>query len=329
MTSRRYFLKHSSTVALLGAAGLPLASHAADTPELVRILVGFPPGGTSDALGRRLAEKARGTLAPNVIVENKPGAGSQIAITSLRDGPADGSYVLVAPSSALAIYPFTFPKLPYRPVEDLQPVTLAATFNHAFGVGPLVPDTVKNFKDFLVWAKANPDSASYGSPAAGSMPHMVAALASLMSGVPMKHIPYKGSAPGMQDMMGGQVAAMSAPIGEFLPFVKSGRMRVLAISGTSPSPFLPNVATYQQQGLAITTREWWGMFLPARSTPQVVQRTSTHLQKALANPELISSMADLGMEVQSSTPEALAALLKADLEEWRVLIKKVGFTMDS
>lgn len=328
MTRRREFLTLTAGLSASAVAGLPLTAHA-QTMELAKIMVGFPPGGTSDALSRRIADKSRDIYATNVVVENRPGAGSQIAITTLRDSVADGSVLLVAPSSALAIYPFTYPKLPYKPLEDLQPVSLAATFSHGFGVGSMVPASVKDFKGFLAWVRANPDKGNYGSPAAGSMPHMVAALASVTSGVPLTHVAYRGSAPGMADLMGGQIAGMSAPLGEFLPFVKSGRVRVLAVSGAARSPFLPDVATFQQQGLPITTREWWGLFLPGKANAQTVQRANAALKQALAQPDLIASMAELGMEVHSSTPQELAALLKADMEEWRVLIKKIGFTMES
>ena len=328
MTQRRQFIQQTSTLAALSALGLPQVASAQNT-ELAKILVGFPPGGTTDAMSRRLADKLRGNYATNVVVENKPGAGGQIAITTLRDAPADGSNLLLTPSSCISIYPFTYPKLPYKPLEDLQPVSLACYLNHGFGVGPAVPDSVKTFKDFLAWAKANPDKANYGSPAAGSMPHMVAALASILSGVPMKHIPYRGSAPGIQDLLGGQIAAMSSPIGDYLPYLKSGRLRVLAISGINRSPFVPDVATYRQQGLPITVREWYGLFLPGKASPATVRRAAAYVQTALSQSDLISSMAQVGLEVQSSSSQVLADLMKADAEEWRRLIKRVGFTAES
>ncbi|MDQ3272209.1 MAG: Bug family tripartite tricarboxylate transporter substrate binding protein, partial [Pseudomonadota bacterium] len=309
--------------------GLPLSAQAQGSLELAKIICGFPPGGTSDAISRRIADKLRGNYATNVLVENKPGAGGQIAVTTVRDSAPDGSTILLTPSSMLSIYPYTYPKLPYKPMEDLQPVSLACTFNHGFGVGPAVPESVKNFKDFLAWAKANPDKANYGSPAAGSMPHMVAALASILSGVPMKHIPYRGSAPGIQDLLGGQIAAMSSPIGDYLPYIKTGKLRVLAISGINRSQFVPDVPTFRQQGLPITVREWYGLFLPGKANTQAARRAAAYAQAALSQPDLITSMAQFGMEVQSSSPQALSELMKADADEWRRLIKQVGFTAES
>ncbi len=330
MSNRRNFLGTAAAAAVgAGSMGLGLPSLAQSTPDLARILCGFPPGGTSDALSRRIADKLRSGYANNVVVENKPGAGGQIAVTTLKDSPADGSSMLLTPSSCISIYPYTYPKLPYKPLEDLQPVSVACFFNHGFGVGPAVPASVKNFKDFLAWAKANPEKANYGSPAAGSMPHMIAALAGILSGVKLTHVPYRGSAPGIQDLLGGQISAMSSPIGDYLPYLKTGKLRLLAISGSKRSSFAPDTATFREQGLPITVREWYGLFLPAKATPTTARRAAAYLQTALSQPDLVSSMAQLGMEVTSSTPQALADLMKADSEEWRRLIKQVGFSAES
>lgn len=328
MTTRREFTRSIASTAALASLGLPLAARAQGSPELAKILVGFPAGGTTDALARRIADKLRGGYANNVVVENKPGAGGQIAVTTLRDSPADGSVMLLTPSSILSIYPFTYPRLPYK-LDDVAPVSVGCFFSHGFGVGPAVPDSVKTIKDFLAWAKANPTQANYGSPAAGSMPHMVAALLNKITNSDLKHVPYRGSAPGIQDLLGGQISAMSSPVGDYLPYLKSGRLRLLAISGTQRSPFAPDVPTYREQGYPITVREWYGFFLPAKATPQTLRRAAAYLQPALAQPDLVSSMAQLGMEVKSSTPEALSELLKADAEEWRRLIKQIGFTTES
>ncbi|HSH91238.1 MAG TPA: Bug family tripartite tricarboxylate transporter substrate binding protein [Ramlibacter sp.] len=328
MTTRRDFMNQSAAIAALGAAGLPLAARAQGA-DLAKILCGFPPGGTSDAMSRRLADKLRGNYATNVVVENKPGAGGQIAISLLKDSPADGSTMLLTPSSMLSIYPYVYKSLPYKPLEDVQPVSLACYFNHALGVGPAVPESVKNVKDFLAWAKANPTKANYGSPGAGSMPHLIMALLNKLGGHDLKHIPYRGSAPGIQDLLGGQISAMSSPVGDYLPYVKTGKLRILAISGLNRSPFVPDVPTYRQQGFPITVREWYGVFLPGKAKPETVRRAAAYLQPALAQPDLISSMAQVGLEIQSSTPQVLGDLLKSDADDWRRLIKQIGFTPES
>jgi tripartite-type tricarboxylate transporter receptor subunit TctC len=184
-------------------------------------------------------------------------------------------------------------------------------------------------KEFLAWAKANPDKANYGSPGAGSMPHLIAALIGKAAGQELKHIPYRGSAPGIQDLLGGQISAMSSPVGDYLPHLANGRLRVLGISGPTRSPFVPDVATYREQGFSISVREWYGVFLPGKASVQTVQRAASHLQPALAQKDVISSMALVGLEVQSSTSQVLGDLLRADTEEWRRLVEQSGFTPES
>jgi tripartite-type tricarboxylate transporter receptor subunit TctC len=328
VTTRRNFLLRSSGLAVLPLTGLALPAHA-QSLDLAKILCGFPPGGTSDAISRRVADKLRGQYAANVIVENKPGAGGQIAITLLKDSPADGSTMLLTPSSMLSIYPYVYKTLPYKPLEDVQPVSLVSYFNHAFGVGPAVPASVKTLKDFLAWAKANPDKANYGSPGAGSMPHLIVALLGKLAGQELRHVPYRGSAPGIQDLLGGQISAMSSPVGDYLPHLKSGRLRLLAISGQNRSPFVPDIPTYRQQGFPITVREWYGMFLPRKASPETARRAAAYLQTALAQQDLVSTMAQVGLEVQSSSASELGDLLRSDAEEWRRIIKQIGFTAES
>jgi tripartite-type tricarboxylate transporter receptor subunit TctC len=326
MIQRRDLIQRAAALAAAGA--LPLRAQAQNL-ELAKIICGFPPGGTSDAMTRRLADKLRGNYATNVVVENKPGAGGQIGVSTLAASPPDGSALLLTPSSMLSIYPFVYKSLPYKPLEDVQPVSLACYFNHAFGVGPGVPANITTLNDFLAWAKDNPSKANYGSPGAGSMPHLIGALLNKNARADLKHVPYRGSAPGIQDLLGGQISAMSSPVGDYLPHLKTGRLRLLAISGPQRSPFVPDVPTYRQQGLPITVREWYGVFLPGKASGDTVRRAATAVQAALTQPDLISSMAQFGMEVESSTPQRLGELLRADAEEWRVLIKEIGFTPES
>lgn len=328
MTTRRAFTQSLLGSAALSAFGLPLAAMAQGSLDMAKILVGFPPGGTTDTLSRRVADKLRGGYAGNVIIENKPGAGGQIAISALKAAPADGSVLLLTPSSMLSVYPFTYAKLPYT-LDDLAPVSVGCFFSHGFGVGPAVPMSVKTVKDFLAWAKANPDKANYGSPAAGSIPHLTAALLNKLTKSNLSHVPYRGSAPGIQDLLGGQISAMCSPVGDYLQHVKGGKLRLLATSGPQRSPFTPDVPTFKEQGIDIAVREWYGFFLPAKATPEARRRAAAYLQPALNSKDLIDSMAQVGMEVQSSTPDQLAAWMKADAEQWRGFVKEIGFRADS
>lgn len=325
--ARRQFILSSSAAAL--AAGLAGLARAQEKPiEIAKILVGFPPGGTTDALSRRVADKLRGKYANTVIVENKAGAGGQIAISTLKNSPADGTTLLLTPSSMLSIYPFTYSKLPYT-LDDVAPVSVACFFSFGLGVGPAVPATVTNVKQFLDWATANPDKANYGSPAAGSMPHLTAALLAHDTAVPLRHVPYRGSAPGIQDLLGGQISSMCSPVGDYLQYLKTGKLRLLATSGPQRSPFTPDVPTLKEQGYNISQREWYGFFLPGKAPREVRSRAATFLQPVMSQPDVIDTLAQVGMEARSSTPEELAALLKTDATEWRAIVKRLKFTAES
>ncbi len=180
-------------------------------------------------------------------MDNKPGAGGRLAVDELKRSPADGSVLLLTPASMITLYPHLYSKLTYR-VEDVTPVCTACKLVFGFGVGPAVPETVKDLKGFLAWAKANQGMANYGSPGAGTPPHLLGALLGKESGVDLRHVPYRGSAPGIQDLLGGQVASMTSPIGDYLPHLKSGKLRLLATSGPTRSRFAPDVPTYAEQG---------------------------------------------------------------------------------
>ncbi|MGH8864705.1 MAG: tripartite tricarboxylate transporter substrate-binding protein [Burkholderiales bacterium] len=327
MITRRHFTHLAAST--LGAATLPLVARAQSSSlDLAKIITGFPPGGTVDVLARRVADKLRGNYATNMVVENKPGAAGQIGVITLKDANPDGSVLLLTPSSMLSIYPFTYPKLQYR-LEDVSPVSVGAYINHGLAIGPGVPDSVKTLKDFLAWAKANDIKANFGSPGAGSMPHLLGILLGKFTGVDLRHIPYRGTVPGVQDLLGGQISSFCGPIGDYLPHVKTGKLRVLAISGKTRSPFLPETPSLREFGHPLTAREWYGFFLPGKAKPEVIRRASAYLQPALAQPDLIEYGKQFGLEIQSSSAPALADLLKADADEWRRLIKQVGFTAES
>ena len=331
MTTRRNLLRGAAATGLTATLGAPLIG-LAQTPQIetLRIIVGFPPGGTTDAFARRIADKLRGSYAVNALVENKPGAGGQIGVTALRDSPADGSVMLLTPASMLTIFPHTYPKLPYK-ITDVAPVSTAIYTAHAFGVGSQVPASVKTLRDFLDWAKANPALASYGTPGAGSMPHLVAALLEKASGIPMKQIPYRGSAPGIQEVLGGQLAAFSSPLGDYLPHLSSGRLRVLAVTGTSRSKFVPDVPTYAEQGFPeLTMREWYGIFLPARASAAVAQRANAAVRAAIASKDVIDFGLPLGQDaIASPSVEDFARTLKADADLWGSYVRSIGFTAES
>jgi tripartite-type tricarboxylate transporter receptor subunit TctC len=323
MIDRRQFALASA--ALLAGAGAARAQGL----ETARVLCGFPAGGTTDAVSRRVADKLRGVHARTVLVENKPGAGGRLAVEELIRSPNDGSTLLMTPAAMITLYPHLYTKLPYG-IDDVTPVSTACRLSFGFGVGPAVPDSVKNLKDFLAWAKANPAGANFGSPGAGSPPHFLGALLAKESGVDLRHVPYRGSAPGIQDLLGGQVASFSSPIGDYLPHLKSGKLRLLATSSTERSRFVPDVPTYTEQGFkALEFSEWYGFFLPAKAAPDLAARLAAAIKAAVALSEVIEAFAQLGLEAGANTPAELAAAVKSEHLAWAPVVKRVGFTPES
>ncbi|HEX6019757.1 MAG TPA: Bug family tripartite tricarboxylate transporter substrate binding protein [Burkholderiaceae bacterium] len=319
MLHRRHLIS-----AAAGALVLPRWALAQDL-EHTRVLCGFPAGGTTDAVSRRVAEKLRGSYAKVSLVENKPGAGGRIAVEELKRSAPDGSSLLLTPAGMITLYPHVYRSLSYG-IDDVTPVSTACMVTFALGVGPLVPESVKNLHDFLAWARANPDKANYGSPGAGSPPHFVGALLSKDSGVAMNHVPYRGSAPGIQDLLGGQVAAFTSPLGDYLPHLKSGKLRVLATSAVQRTKFTPDVATYAEQGFKdLTITEWYGFFLPPKAAPDVVQRAAAAIRAAVTAPDVVQAFADLGMEAQANTPAEMSKAVRDENAAWAPVIKKVGF----
>ncbi|MEN9419029.1 MAG: hypothetical protein RI988_2649 [Pseudomonadota bacterium] len=328
MTFSRRRLLQAATV--LGVPAWAASSHAQTPFETVRIITGFPPGGTSDTICRRVAAKLAPGYGRSVVVENRTGAGGQIAIQGVRTMAPDGTTILQTPMSMLGIYPHIYRRLPYDPVADLTPVTLGCTFDFGFAVGPAVPTSVRNIAEFLAWCKANPAQANFGSPAAGSVPHFIGALLGRNAGVELKHVPYRGTQPAILEMIGGQLPAVSGPIGEFTQHVAAGKCRLLAATGATRSRFAPDTPTMVEQGLRdMAFSEWFGFYLPGKAPADVVQRANAALRAALADKETVDGLAAMGLEAKSSTPAELAALLKADTERWGPIVKAIGFTAES
>ncbi len=330
MMQRRHFIAGSAATA--SALALPQFSLAQGTSaalENARVLCGFPAGGTTDAVSRHVADKLRGGYAKVALVDNKPGAGGRIAVEELRRSAPDGSTLLLTPAGMITLYPHIYRSLPYG-IQDVTPVSTACNVSFGFGVGPQVPESVKNIKDFLAWAKANPTLANYGSPGAGSPPHFIGALLAKDSGVDLRHVPYRGSAPGIQDLLGGQVAAFTSPIGDYLPYLKSGKLRLLATSAAKRTRFTPDVASYAEQGFKdLSFTEWYGFFLPPKAARDVVQRAAAAIQAAVAAPEVIEAFAQLGLEAQSNSPAELSKAVRDENAAWAPVISKVGFTPEA
>ncbi|NDZ14039.1 twin-arginine translocation pathway signal protein [Variovorax sp. WS11] len=327
--TRRHLLQTTGASALLASLGQQAFAQAQQPMETARLITGFAAGGTSDTLCRRVASRLQPDYGKAVVVENRTGAGGQIAVTYVKGQPADGATILQTPTSILTIYPHIYKKLPYDPLVDLTPVTIACQFDFGFAVGPAVPASVKSVPEFLAWAKTNPAGANYGSPAAGSTPHFIGALLGKNADVDLKHAAYRGTQPAMLDLLGGNVAAVSGPIGDITQHLASGKVRILGVSGAKRSRFAPDVPTFEEQGIKnVTHSEWFAFLLPAKASPEVVARANAAMKTALAQKDVIDGLATFGLEAMSSSPGELTELLKKDTAKWAPIVKQIGFTAE-
>ena len=279
---RRRFLLGSATGIASYTLGLsPTLSQPSHSTA--RILVGFPPGGPSDVIARLLAEQMK-AYASTTIVENRPGAGGRVVMDVLKNSAADGSVMVLTPAVAVALYPHVYKSLSYNPQQDFAPVTTTSTTAMLIAIGPLVPSTVKTLADFIAWCRSNPNQSSYGSPGAGSPLHFLGVMLSRAANFEYLHVPFQGTAPSIQSLLGGQIASCISPIGSFVPHVRAGTLRALATTGAQRSALLPDVPTVAEAGYpALEFAEWFGIFVPVRTPSGTIETLSSVLRMATAN----------------------------------------------
>lgn len=325
-TTRRTFMATAAAAAMLPYLGSNALAQGLDSTRLV---VGFPPGTTPDVLARKVAAKLEKGYARTAIVDNRSGAGGQLAVMAVKSGPANGSDILLTAMSILGVYPHTYKTLPYDPVADLTPVSIGVTYDYGIAVGPAVPESVKTIGDLIAWYKANPGKANIGSPAPGSTLHFVGIMLGRAAGVELTHVGYKGSTHAIQDMLGGNLPALCSPLGTFNNSY-DGRLRLLATTGATRSRFTPDVATLSEQGYKdLVFSEWYGFFLPGKATPDAVRNLNAALRQALTSPDIVKDLAEFAMEPTPSSPEELEAALKQDTQAWGSIVKSIGFAVDN
>jgi tripartite-type tricarboxylate transporter receptor subunit TctC len=295
----------------------------------VRLVVGFPAGGSTDVLARLLADRMRARYAPMVIVDNKAGAGGRIGAEAVKNGEADGSQMLLSPCSILWIYPHVYKKLSYDTMRDFTPVTPVGLVGFGLCVGPAVPAAVKTVADYVKWVKTDPKNASYGSPAAGATPHFIGVMLGRAAGVELNHVAYKGGAPALQDVMGGQIPASINVLSEVIPQLATGRLRVLATSGARRSQFLPDVPTFVEAGFKdVAAQEVFGVFLPSKSPPDVVTKLYAVLSEIAKSKEFAEAIAKLSYEPADETPAVFTKTVQTEIARWGPVVKASGFTSE-
>ena len=328
MTSRRRFLAVSAAGSACAVAGLAPRALAQLVGKATRMVVGFPPGGSADVVARLIVDQTKG-YATTIIVDNKPGAGGRIALENVKNAEPDGAAMILTPASMLVIYPHVYRKLAYDPFRDFAPVTTVCSSAFLLSVGPAVPATVKTLADFLQWCKANPKEASYGSSGAGSMPHFTGVMLARAAGVPLMHVAYKGAAPAMQDLLGGQIAANISVLSNALPHAQSGKLRALATSGPKRSAFLPNVPTLKESGFTeLEAVEWFGVLVPAKTPSETISKLNAAIRDALKTKLVQEGLARLAFEPGGESPAEFARIVKADYDKWGPIVKASGFTAE-
>lgn len=311
----------------LAAATLCGTAFAQNYPtKPVTIVVPFSPGGATDIMSRLLAERLNKRLGQPVIVENKPGAGTMIASEHVAKAPADG-YTLLVAASSLGIAPSLYKKVNYDPVKDFAPISQVASVVHVLVVHPSLP--AKNVGELVTWLKANPTKANYGSVGAGTSTHLEAELFNSVAGVKMEHIPYKGSAPALTDMIGGQLQVMFDAYASSGPFIKDGRVRLLAVTTAQRSKSLPDTPTVSESGLpGYEAMPWLGLVAPAGTPAPIVNKLYAELHEVLQEPAVQEKFRMLGLDIIGSKPEEFSAFLKKDIVKWAQVIKDSGAKAD-
>ncbi len=324
MQHRNLIILTTLSMALAGTACAQQPSPLLNKP--LKIVVGFPPGGSADILARALAQQLEG-LVPAVIVDNKPGAGGRLALEALKNAEADGSTVVLSPASMIVLYPHLYKKLSYNSASDFAAVGRVAAAPFVFVVGPAVPLTVKNLADFEQWAKANPNQAAYGTSGAGSMPHFTGVSMGKSMKVDMLHVAYKGAAPAMTDLIGGQVAANLSVMSNALPQIQAGKVRALAVSGLQRSPTLPQTPTLAELGHPGSTAvEWFGVFAPAKTPVNVVAALNKAIADATRTKPFKDTLAKGAFDsVSTEAPAAFATAVQSDINRWGPVVKASGF----
>jgi tripartite-type tricarboxylate transporter receptor subunit TctC len=306
---------------LLVAAMSPWAAMAQSQP--IKILVGFPAGGSADISARVIADKMKDTLGVPVIVENRPGAGGRIAAQAVREAAADGNTLMLAPFAVMVVQPVVFKSVKYDTTKDFTPMGNVVTFPLALAAGPSTP--AKNMTELVTWLKANPAQANYGSPAAGSLPHFLGEMLAANAGVKMTHVPFQGGAPMVQNLLGGQIPIAFDTPAEFAEQHRAGKLRVLAMSGSTRSAQFPEVPTMKEQGVNLEANAWFALFGPANMPAAATQRISAALQAALKQPDAAERLQKLGLTAAPGSSDEMVKRLAADKAAWEPVIKNTGF----
>jgi tripartite-type tricarboxylate transporter receptor subunit TctC len=325
-------MRFPTLLAAVAAALTLTTSYAqAQAPAFPRqpltLVVPFPAGGPTDAMARVLAQKLGERLGQQVIVDNKGGAGGSIAAEYVAKAPADGHTLFFGTTGTMAINPSLYTRLRYDPIKDFAPVSLMATTMNVLVVNPQVP--AHNLNDVIRLAKAKPGELTYGSAGNGSSNHLSGELFRSTAGIQINHIPYKGSAPALVDLLGGRITMMFDTIAQQTQNIAAGKVRAIAVTGPKRSPLLPGVPTAQEAGLKdFDVTIWYGVLAPAGTPAPVIERLNREIVAVMSTDEMKKRMQADGAEAKPTSAAEFAALIRHDLAKWTPVVKGSGATLD-
>jgi tripartite-type tricarboxylate transporter receptor subunit TctC len=315
-------------LALAAAADFAAAQPQSWPNRPLRLVAPYAAGGPIDISARLLAAKLQEGLGQPVVVENRPGAGGNIGVDLIAKGPADGYSLVMSAIATLAINPSLYPSLPYDPLKDLRHVTLLVQVPNVLIVGNDVP--AKNVKELVALAKARPGKLDFGSGSTGSTGHLAGEMFKMLTGTYMVHIPYKGSAPALADLMAGRIDLMFDNLASALPSIRSEKVRALAVTTPKRSGFLPALPTLDESGLkGFDMTTWWGVSVAAKTPQPVLERLSVEILKAMDSPDMKERLRNMGSEPPAiRTPEQFTAFVAAELKTYTELVKRSGAKAD-
>lgn len=326
---RRRLLQAGAT-SIAALAGLSIGRRADAARETaMRILCSGPAGSIPDLVARAVAEQLPATLGQHAVLDNRPGAAGQLSVGVLKNAQTDGSTLLLAQGAIATVYPFLYAKLGYDAAVDLQPVSLAAETALGLAVGPALLEDVTTLADFIAWLRRHPNASNIGSPGTGTLPHLLEAMLFHDAGVAWQHIAYSGGPPAVNDLLGGQIAALVLPEGLLRQHHAARRLRVLATSGPTRSDYLPQVPSFVEQGHpTLVVKEWFAFFAPGGTPSDTIAGLSAALQQAIARPAVLAAFAQAGMTPTSSSPLSLVARIAAEQRYWQPVLRANGIHAD-
>ena len=316
-----------TALATVGAIPVADAQSPPYPTRPIRLVVPFPAGGTTDILARSVAQKLTEAWGQPVVVDNRPGAAGNIGAELVAKSPADGYTLLMGTVGTHAINASLYAKMPYDHVKDFVPVILVAGVPNVLVVNPAVP--ANSVQELIVYAKANPGKLNFASSGSGTSIHLAGELFKVSAGVQMTHIPYKGSSPALQDLIGGQVKLMFDNLPSALPQIKGGKLRALAVTSSTRAAVLPDVPTVAESGLpGFEASSWFGVLAPAGTPPAIVTRINAEVAKWLASPEARDKLLSQGANAVGGTPEDFARHIQVETAKWAKVVKESGAKVD-